>query len=130
MEGLFDHPEVIRGVIRITRNPFFWGVGTFAVAHIVMIGEAAAAIAFGSVAFLGLVGAPILDAKKAGRHGASWVAFAAATSDIPFLAIAQGRQRLALREIGLWRLAAGTALFVVALAFHRLLFGGSPIGSF
>jgi uncharacterized membrane protein len=126
-ENLFDRPEIIRGVLRITRNPFFWGVGLFAVAHMIIIGDGAAVIAFGSVAFLGLAGAPILDAKKARRHGASWDAFAATTSNVPFLAIVQRRQRFAWSEIGLWRLASGAALFVVALLFHHALFGGSPI---
>jgi uncharacterized membrane protein len=127
-ENLFARPEIIRGVLRITRNPFFWGVGLFAIAHVIVIGDVAGAIAFGSVAVLGLAGAPILDAKKAHRHGASWDAFAAATSDIPFLAIVQGRQRLAWGEIGLWRLASSVALFVVALVFHPALFGGRPGG--
>jgi uncharacterized membrane protein len=116
--------------LRITRNPFVWGVGLFAVAHVIIIGDVATAIAFGGVALLGLAGAPILDAKKARRHGASWDAFAGATSNIPFLAIVRGRQRLAWGEIGLWRLASGAALFVVALVFHQALFGGSPIGGF
>jgi uncharacterized membrane protein len=129
-ENLFDRPAIIRGVLRITRNPFFWGVGLFAVAHVIVIGDVAATIAFGSVAFLGLAGAPILDAKKASRHGRSWDAFAAATSDIPFLAIAQGRQRLAWSEIGLWRFALGVGLFAAALVFHRTLFGGSAISGF
>jgi uncharacterized membrane protein len=127
-ENLFDRPEVIRGILRITRNPFFWGVGLFAFAHVIIVGDVAEAIAFGSISFLGLTGAPILDAKKARRYGASWDAFAAATSNIPFLAIVQGRQRLAWGEIGLWRLASGTALFVVGLVFHQALFGSSPIG--
>jgi len=75
--------------------------------------------AFGSVAVLGLVGAPVLDAKKARRHGHAWERFIAATSDIPFLAVAQGRQRLAWREIGYRRVGLGMAVFLVALAFHR-----------
>jgi hypothetical protein len=82
-ENLFDRPDVIRGVLRITRNPFFWGVGLFAIAHVIIVGDVAEAIAFGSVAFLGLAGAPILDAKKARMHGASWDAFAADISRKP-----------------------------------------------
>jgi uncharacterized membrane protein len=127
-EQLFDRPDIVRGVLRITRNPFFWGVGLFAIAHVVMIGDIAAIFAFGSVAILGLAG-PILDAKKARRHGPSWIAFAAATSNVPFLAIVQGRQVLAVGEIG-WRLAAGIGLFAAAALFHRTLFAGNWIGAF
>jgi uncharacterized membrane protein len=129
-QGLFGEPAIVRGVLRITRNPFFWGVGLFAAAHVIIIGDVAATIAFGSVAFLGLAGGPMLDAKKAAQHGPSWDAFAAVTSNIPFLAIVQGRQRLAWAEIGLWRLVSGVGLFAAALVVHQTLFGGNPIADF
>lgn len=125
-DGLFERPDIVRGVLRITRNPFFWGVGLFAMAHVIMTGHVSGILAFGSVAFLGLAGASILDAKKARRHGRMWDSLAAATSDIPFLAITQGRQRLAWREIGLWRSALAVCVFLAALFFHQALFGGSP----
>jgi uncharacterized membrane protein len=115
---LFDRPEIIRGILRITRNPFFWGVGVCAIAHVIIIGEVAAMLTFGSVTFLGLVGGRVLDAKKAKGHGRSWDAFAEATSDLPFLAIAQGGQMLALPEIGFWRIALSVALFLIAPLFH------------
>src|SRR5262249_36558562 len=121
---LFDRPEIVRGILRITRNPFFWGVGVCAITHLIIIGEVAATLAFGSVAILGLAGR-ILDAKKAKRHGRSWSAFAEATSDVPFLAIAQGRQRLAFPEIGFWRIALSISLFLIALIFHGTLFAPS-----
>jgi uncharacterized membrane protein len=128
-ERLFDQPAIVRGILRISRNAFFWGVGLFAAAHVIMIGDAPAVLAFGSVAFLGLAGAPILDAKKARRHEAAWQTFAAATSDIPFLAIAQGRQRLALGEIGWWRIALGVGVFLVTLLFHQVFFGSAVIAN-
>ena len=78
-------------------------------------------------ALAGIVGAAILDAKKAQRHGQRGEAFAAATSNIPFLAFVEGRQRLAWREIGLWRGALAAGLFVVALLFHQTLFGGNAL---
>jgi len=125
-DDLFERPNIVRGVLRITRNPFFWGVGLFAIAHVIMTGHISGILAFGSVGFLGVAGAPILDAKKARRHGRTWEAFAAATSNIPFLGIAQGRQRLVWREIGLWRSALAICVFLAALLFHQPLFGGNP----
>jgi len=70
-----------------------------------------------------------IDAKKARRHEAQWRAFAGATSSVPFLAIAQGRQHLALGEIGWWRIALALAvgLFLVMLSLHRWAFGVSPL---
>jgi uncharacterized membrane protein len=124
---LFGDPDIVRGILRVSRNPFFWGVGLFAVSHLIIIGDVAAVAAFGSVAVLGLAGAPILDAKKARSYPTHWQAFAAATSDIPFLAIMQGRQRLALGEIGWWRIALALALFALLVVFHRTLLGGDPL---
>jgi uncharacterized membrane protein len=46
---------------------------------------------------------------------------------IPFLAVAQGRQRLVWREIGLWRSALAICVFLAALLFHQALFGGNPL---
>src|SRR5262249_9012335 len=124
-EALFDRPEIVRGVLRITRNPFFWGFGLLAAAHVIIIGDVAAMLAFGSVALLGIAGGGLLDAKKARKHGRAWEAFAAVTSDIPFLAIMQSRQRFAWREIGLWRIGLGLGVFITALALHRTLLGES-----
>jgi uncharacterized membrane protein len=117
-EALFHRQDVVRGILRITRNPFFWGVSLIAVAHMVLVPTVAAFLAFGSVALLGLAGSVILDAKKARRHGAAWSAFSQCTSDLPFLAIAEGRQRLVAAEIGAWRIVGGVMLGVAALYFH------------
>jgi uncharacterized membrane protein len=125
-QSLFDRPDIAQGILRVTRNPFLWGAGLFALAHVIMIGEAAATLLFGAIAVLGLAGAPILDAKKARNHPRAWGAFAAATSDVPFLAILQGRQHISWREIGPWRIALSLGLFVGLLLLHPLLFGGDP----
>jgi len=125
--ALFERTDIVRGILRVTRNPFLWGAGLFALAHVAIIGESAATLLFGSIAVLGLAGAPILDAKKARQHPRAWAAFAAETSDIPFLAIAQGRQRLSWREIGAWRIALAAGLFMVLLFLHPLLLGRDPL---
>jgi uncharacterized membrane protein len=126
-EALFDRPGVASGVVRITRNPFLWGVGLWALAHLVVGGDVASLLLFLSVGSLGLVGAPLLDAKKAGQHPERWRAFAAETSSVPFLAIAQGRQRLALGEIGLWRIAVALVVLAALFLAHEWLFGVSPL---
>ncbi len=126
-ERLFDRPDIVRGMVRVTRNPFLWGVGLWAIAHIAAVGDLAGLLFFGSIGLLGVLGAFLLDAKKARQHGPRWQAFAAKTSSVPFLAIAQGRQRLALGEIGLWRIALAIVLFAAALGAHRWAFGVSPL---
>jgi uncharacterized membrane protein len=126
-EKLFDRPDIVRGILRVTRNPFLWGVGLFALTHVAATGDLASVLFFGAIGVLGLAGAPLLDAKKAQQHRAEWPTFAAATSNLPFLAIVQGRQRLVIREIGLWRIALAIGLFVLMLSVHRWAFGTSPL---
>src|SRR2546430_1712462 len=110
-QRLFADPDIVRGILRVTRNAFLWGVGLWAAAHAICAGEAASVVMFGSIGTLGLAGAPVVDAKKAKHHAVPWGAFAGATSSVPFLAIVRGRQRLAVGEIGWWRIALSIALF-------------------
>jgi uncharacterized membrane protein len=126
-EKLFEQDDIVCGVLRVTRNLFLWGAGLWAVAHVIATGDLASVVTFGSIGSLGLVGAPLLDRKKAVRHGVLWERFAARTSSFPFLAIVQGRQRFAIAEIGWWRIASALALFLAALVGHRWMFGVSPI---
>jgi uncharacterized membrane protein len=118
---LFDQPDLVRGILRVSRNPFFWGVGLLSLAQMIMLGEVAALLTFGSIAFLGIVGSFVLDAKKALQHREGWRAFATATSNVPFLAIIRGRQHLSLREIGPRRMASGFGVLLITLAFDALL---------
>jgi uncharacterized membrane protein len=104
-ERLFERANIVQGVLRVTRNAFFWGTGLFAVAHVILTGHVSGVLAFGSVAVLGLAGARILDAKKARRHGEAWGAFARETSNVPFLAIARPP---ALRMARDWAVAPRT----------------------
>jgi len=126
-EGLFDRADAVRGILRVTRNPFLWGTGLWALAHIAATGDAASILFFSSIGSLGWVGAALLDHKKARQHGSRWERFASQTSSVPFLAIAQRRQMLAVGEIGLWRVAIAATLFVVLLMLHARLFGVSPL---
>jgi uncharacterized membrane protein len=126
-ERLFGQPAIVRGILRVSRNPFFWGAGLLSIVHVVALGTAAALFAFGSVAFLGIAGSFVLDAKKARAHGEAWHAFAGATSNVPFLAITRGRQKLKLRELGWWRMALGLGLFAVTPALLRMVQHGGGV---
>jgi uncharacterized membrane protein len=66
-----------------------------------------------------------MDRRK--RTNPDFVRFVAVTSHMPFVAIAQGRNHIAWREIGRTRPAIGIAAFFVFLAAHRWLFGVSPL---
>jgi len=112
-----------RGMIRITRHPVMWAIMLWAGAHLLAIGSLQAVIFFGGLLLLAAAGTTLQDARKAAQLGEDWRRFAALTSNVPFLAVAQGRNRIAWREIGWWPPAAGIAAFLLLLYFHPWLFG-------
>lgn len=58
-----------------------------------------------------------MDARKR-KTNPAWPRFAAVTSNIPFVAIARGRNRIRWREIGWLRPAIGLAVFFLVLLVH------------
>jgi uncharacterized membrane protein len=98
-------PEAARGMVRITRHPFLWGIALWALVHLIVNGDLASLIFFGSLLVPAVGGTFAIDAKRRRNFGEQWIKFANVTSDIPFAAIAAGRNRLglALAEIGVWR---------------------------
>jgi uncharacterized membrane protein len=126
-ESRLDEAEPASGILRVTRHPFLWGVAIWAFAHLVVNGDAASLVLFGSLLVVAVAGPRSIDAKRARRFGAKWERFAGMTSNVPFLAITQGRNRLDLAEIGWWRIGAGLVVFVALVAVHEWLFGVSPL---
>lgn len=122
-EGALEQPDVVKGMLRITRHPFLWGVAIWAFGHLVVNGDRASLVLFGTMFALALFGTASIDAKRKRALGASWEAFAAQTSNVPFAAILAGRQKLSLGEIGLWRILAGVAVWALFAWAHPFLFG-------
>jgi len=122
-EGALDRPDVVRGMLRITRHPFLWGVAVWAGGHLLVNGDAASIVLFGAMLILALFGTASIDAKRRRALGAKWDAFAAQTSNIPFAAIAQGRQSLKLGEIGWWRIVLAVGVWAALAWAHPYLFG-------
>lgn len=122
-EGVLARPDAVRGMLRITRHPFLWGVAIWALGHLLVNGERASLVLFGAMLLLALFGTASIDAKRKRTLGPTWDAFAAQTSNIPFAAILGGRQALHVTEIGLWRLALAVVIWVVLTWTHPVLFG-------
>lgn len=120
-------PESARGMTRITRHPFLWGVALWSATHLVVNGDAASLVLFASFLVLALGGTLSIDAKRRRHYGGKWQAFAEATSNVPFAALPRGSNRLApaLAEIGLWRPLVAIALFAIAFYLHGRL--GYPL---
>jgi uncharacterized membrane protein len=125
MESQLTRAVQVRGMTRITRHPFLWGTALWALVHFVINGDAAAAILFGSLLLLAIGGTASIDAKRRRNYGEQWEQFARETSNVPFAAIAAGRNRLgpALREIGFVRPLIAIAIFAAFFALHGRLFG-------
>ena len=116
--------EPARGIVRVTRHPFMWSFGVWALSHLIARGDAASLVFFGTFALLALSGTVLIDRRKA--RGGDWKQFAAVTSNLPFAAILAGRNRFVVSEIGWWRIALGLALYGALLHFHHALFGAQP----
>ena len=122
-----DAREPATGILRVTRHPFLWGVGLWAALHTLANGDLASLIFFGGFAALAVAGTFLIDAKRTRAGTKGWGVFLQRTSNVPFVAVLQRRQRLSLREIGLARAALALALYVAVLWAHPHLFGVSPL---
>lgn len=125
-EGAAAKDGTVRGVVRITRHPFLWGVALWAAFHTAANGDEASTIFFGTFFLLSVLGPFSIDAKRRRKMGAAWEGFAAKTSNVPFAAILRGRASLKLGELFDWRLLVAVVVFLGVLFSHAHLFGVSP----
>jgi uncharacterized membrane protein len=123
-DALLKSEDPARGMIRITRHPIMWGIMLWAAVHIATKGELSSVVFFGGFLLVALCGTLSLDRRK--RTDPNWPRFAAATSHLPFVAIAQGRNHLVWREIGWTRPLIGIAAYAILLVLHPWLFGARP----
>lgn len=127
MEDRAARDDTVRGLLRITRHPFLWGVALWAAYHVLANGDAASIVFFATFLVLAVVGTYSIDAKRARRMGDAWQGFAKRTSNIPFAAIVDGRNTFKLGEVATYREAIALAVFVVFLFTHAGLFNTSPL---
>ena len=115
-----------KGVFTVTRHPIMWGIGLWSVLHILANGDPAGIVFFGAFAVLSLGGTLAIDAKKRRTFPAESVRqLFATTSNLPFLAIAQGRAHFDWRSLGL-PVAITVALYLaIVFWFHPQVIGAS-----
>jgi uncharacterized membrane protein len=116
-----DNPAV--GILAVTRHPLSWGIVLWAAGHILANGDLASVFFFGSFIAVGIAGSLSQERKKHSQLGANWDRFVAATSFVPFAAIAQGRARTDFAAIGWWRFGVAAVLFVAMLFLHGAVIG-------
>jgi uncharacterized membrane protein len=115
-EKLLRSEDPARGIIRITRHPIMWALMLWAASHIWSRGDLKALVFFGGFFLMAALGTVLMDSRK--KSNPDWPRFAALTSNIPFVAVLQGRNRIAWREIGWLRPAIGIAAYFAVLAIH------------
>jgi len=116
----------VKGVLRITRHPFLWGVMIWSAFHLAVNGDLASVIFFGTFLLLAFLGTLLIDAKRRRKLGAVWQSYSYKTSNLPFAAALSGRNRLKIGESFGRRFWIAGAIFVVVLFAHAWLFGASP----
>lgn len=125
-ERFLDDEGPARGILRITRHPFLWGVSLWAFLHLIVNGDAAALVLFGSLLLLSLGGTYSIDDKRLRLYGEAWQKFLTVTSSVPFRAIWERRNTLRLDEIGWKSPALALALYAVVMMLHQRMFGVAP----
>ncbi|MGH8441612.1 MAG: NnrU family protein [Nevskiaceae bacterium] len=123
---LMTREDPARGIHRVTRHPFLWGIALWALVHALFNPEQANLWFFGTFVFVATVGTFSIDAKREAAYGEAWERYVQLTSNIPFAAIAQRRNRLVLAEIGWVRLGAALAAYLVLSLLHARFFGLPP----
>ena len=116
----------IRGILRVTRHPFLWGVAIWSAFHLSATGDTASVILFGTLLLLSVLGTFSIDAKRQRKLGEQWQGFARQTSNVPFAAIAAGRNSFKPNEYFDWRFFVAGAIFIVVLFAHARVIGVSP----
>lgn len=110
-----------RGALRVTRHPMMWGIGLWAISHLVLFWSTRTMVTALAMGILALVGAKLQDAKKEALMGAAWAEWESKTSYWP----RWGR----LLSVGAVPLLAGTALWLAGSWIH-LWRAGIPAGVF
>jgi uncharacterized membrane protein len=110
-----------RGALRVTRHPMMWGIGLWAISHLVLFWSTRTMVTALAMGILALVGAKLQDAKKEALMGAAWAEWESKTSYWP----RWGR----LLSVGAVPLLAGTALWLAGSWVH-LWRAGIPAGVF
>lgn len=122
MTGRYDRSA--RGIQRITRHPLNTGFGLFGLGHMIVNPTVGDWILWGGLLAFSLLSALHQDRRLLATGPADYKAFHGETSFFPFVAIAEGRQRLALGEISRIALVAGVVLYAAIRMLHPILIGG------
>ena len=117
-----DVSRLVTGVVCITRHPVQWAIVLWGIGHVTANGDIASIIFFSIFVLLSGTGSILLDLKKSKRFGRSWRQYELLTSNIPFIALMEGRT--VLRRKALYMpVAFGLLLYSIMYYFHEMFTG-------
>jgi uncharacterized membrane protein len=125
--ALLGRSDLGQGVFAITRHPGMWGVGLWAIAHLISQPNWRGFWFFGLFAITAIGGSYLQEKRKERELGEGWARFEAKTSFVPFVAILQGRASLSLSSIGWWRIGVAVLIWAMLLHLHVWLFAVPPL---
>jgi uncharacterized membrane protein len=125
MQGRFLNVErPAPGVLAITRHPLMWGIGLWAISHLLVAADLASVVFFAAFAVLALYGTRLIDRRKQRTWPAEdWQRFAAVTSNIPFAALLTDRAEFRFAEVGWWRVMLAGLLYIALILLHGVVLG-------
>jgi uncharacterized membrane protein len=115
------------GILRITRHPFLWGTALWALAHLLVNGDAASIVLMGGILILSLGGMWHIDKRREQSMGPAWGPIKMTTSVLPFAALLTGRTSMDWGGIGWWRPLLALAVFIALFLLHATIVGVSPL---
>ncbi|MDX1400741.1 MAG: NnrU family protein [Kiloniellales bacterium] len=123
-EALAESPQApAKGVYSITRHPFLWAVGLWALSHLLVRGDFSSIFMMGGLAFLAFFGMAHIDLRREVELGAAWGPTKLTTSRIPFAAILSGRCELDAKGIGVLRILGSVVLYIFLALVHSHFIG-------
>lgn len=118
--------NVVKGIQAVTRHPALWGFTLWALSHLATNGELHVIILASGILVLAVFGMLHIDSRRARSLGDAWAPYAERTSIVPFVAMARGKAKLRLKDIGFVRPLIVAVLYVAILHTHALVIGASP----
>lgn len=113
------------GLNAITRHPLMWSFVIWSAVHLLNNGDLKSIIFFVGFGGLALAGTFLIDAKRKRDVGEGWSDYTAHTSNVPFLALLQGRAKLSIGSVW-WKVLIGLVLFMAFFHLHTMVIGVPP----
>ncbi|WP_323006995.1 NnrU family protein [Pseudorhodobacter sp.] len=118
-----EHP----GIAGVMRHPLLWALALWSAVHLVVNGDLAHVLLFGSFTGFSVLGMWAIDRRKQRVMGAEvWAGLARSTSTWPFAALVQGRWR-PVAGPGLWRSLVWVVIWLGVVLLHAPVIGVAPL---